>query len=133
MGQVQSEVESSQPHHVTFDAVRKAAIRLENVTEGTSYGTPGFFVGKKLFLRWRPEIDSLVLRVDFERRAEMMAAEPETYYITDHNVAYELVLARLARLGPDTIEDLLRMAWKAAGGPAATIPRKRASDKKRTP
>jgi hypothetical protein len=66
---------------VTFESVRQIALSLVNVTEGTSYGTPAFFVKRALFARWRPEIDSLVLRVDFERRAAMMEEDPETYYI----------------------------------------------------
>jgi hypothetical protein len=105
---------------VTFEAVRQIALSLDNVTEGTSYGTPAFFVKRALFARWRPDIDSLVVRVDFERRAEMMEADPETYYITDHYLNYECVLARLARMVPDAMADLLRMAWKAAGARKAT-------------
>ena len=98
--------------------------------EGTSYGTPAFFVKRALFARWRPEIDSLVVRVDFERRAEMMEADPETYYITDHYLNYEWVLVRLARTAPDAMTDLLRMAWKAAGACKATARPKRASNKR---
>jgi len=105
------------------------ALSLDNVTEGTSYGTPAFFVKRALFARWRPDIDSLVARVDFERRAEMMAEDPETYYITDHYLNYECVLVRLARMAPDAMADVLRMAWKAAGARQATSRPKRASTK----
>jgi hypothetical protein len=115
---------------VTFEAVRKIALSLDNATEGTSYGTPAFFVRRALFARWRPDIDSLVARVDFERREAMMAEDPETYYITDHYLNYEWVLVRLARMAPDTMADLLRMAWKAAGARKATMRPKRASTKR---
>jgi hypothetical protein len=112
---------------VTFEAVRKIALSLDNVIEGTSYGTAGFFVKKALFARWRPDIDSLVLRVDFERRAAMMAEDPDTYYITDHYLNYEWVLVRLKGMTPDAMTDLLRMAWKKAGAGKATTRPKRAS------
>jgi hypothetical protein len=116
---------------VTFESVRQIALSLVNVTEGTSYGTPAFFVKRALFARWRPEIDSLVLRVDFERRAAMMEEDPETYYITDHYLNYEWVLVRLARMAPDAMADLLRMAWKAAAGARkATMSPQRASTNK---
>ena len=116
---------------MTFEAVRKIALSLEGVTEGTSYGTPAFFVKRALFARWRPDLDSLVLRVDFERRAAMMEEDPETYYITDHYLNYEWVLARLARVEPDAMADLLRMAWKTpAGARQATKSPKPASIKR---
>jgi hypothetical protein len=116
---------------VTFESVRQIALSLVNVTEGTSYGTPAFFVKRALFARWRPEIDSLVLRVDFERRAAMMEEDPETYYITDHYLNYECVLVRLPRMAPDAMADLLRMAWKAAArARKATMSPQRASTNK---
>jgi len=116
---------------LTFEGVRKIALSLDEVTEGTSYGTPAFFVRRALFARSRPDLDSLVVRVDFERREEMMAEDPETYYITDHYLNYEWVLARLERMTPDAMADLLRMAWKAAGARQATMSPKRASTKRR--
>ncbi|MGA3017744.1 MAG: MmcQ/YjbR family DNA-binding protein [Bryobacteraceae bacterium] len=116
---------------MTFESVRQIALSLDNVTEGTSYGTPAFFVKRVLFARWRPDLDSLVAKVDFDRREEMMAEDPETYYITDHYLNYEWVLVRLARMAPDAMADVLRMAWKAAAGARqATMPPKRASTKR---
>ena len=55
-----------------------------------------------------------MLRRDFEQRAELMAADPETYYITDHYLKYEWVLVRMARVHPDALRDLLRMACRCA-------------------
>jgi hypothetical protein len=115
---------------LTFESVRRIALSLDHVMEGTSYGTPAFFVRRALFARWRPDLDSLVVRADFERREEMMAADPETYYITPHYLNYEWVLVRLARMAPDAMADLLRMAWKAAGARKATKSPKRASTKR---
>ena len=59
-------------------AVRRIALSLDNLTGGTSYGMPAFFVKRTLFARLRPDLDSLVVRVDFERREAMMAAHPDT-------------------------------------------------------
>lgn len=115
---------------MTFEAIRKIALSLDSVVEGTSYGTPAFFVKRALFARWRPDIDALVLYVDFEQRAAMMAEDPDTYFITDHYLNYPLVLVRLARVEPDAMADLLRMAWKAAGAATATTRSRRASTKR---
>jgi hypothetical protein len=69
---------------VTFKDVRKLAWALQNVEESTSYGTPAFKVDGKLIARLKEDGESLVVGTTFEEREEMMATEPETYYITDH-------------------------------------------------
>jgi hypothetical protein len=99
---------------VTFEDVRRIAMSLENVEEGTSYGTPAFKVRGKLLARLREDGDSLVVGTTFEEREEMMAAEPETYYITDHYLKYPLVLVRLSRVHSDALRDLLGRAWRLA-------------------
>ena len=97
-----------------FENVRRVALALDNVEESTSYGTPAFKVGGALFVRLHQDGESLVVRTDFDQREELMASNPETYYITDHYLNYEWVLVRLARVHPDALRDLMRMAWKLA-------------------
>jgi hypothetical protein len=115
---------------VTFEDVRKIALTLENVTESTSYGTPAFKTGGKLIARLREDGESLVVGTTFEEREEMMAAEPETYYITDHYLNYPWVLVRLSRVHPDALRDLLGRAWrltsmaKRRAGPRRSSPRR---------
>jgi hypothetical protein len=99
---------------LTEEAVRKMALGLQGVEERPSYGTPGFRVNDQLFLRVHDDGDSLVVRCDFEQRAELMAADPQTYYITDHYLNYEWVLVSRARVHPDALRDLLNMAHSAA-------------------
>jgi hypothetical protein len=99
---------------VTFEEVRQIALSLQNVEEGTSYGTPAFKVGGKLLGRLREDGDSLVVGTTFEEREEMMSTEPETYYITDHYVKYPWVLVRLSRVDSDALRDLLSRAWRLA-------------------
>lgn len=55
-----------------------------------------------------------MVRTDFEQRAELMAADPETYYFIDHYLNYEWILVRVARLHPNALRDLLRGAWRLA-------------------
>lgn len=57
------------------------------------------------------EPGSLAVRIDFNRREELMAAAPDVYYVTDHYVNYPTVLVRLSRIEPDALKDLLGMAW----------------------
>lgn len=94
------------------------ALALDHAEEGSSYGTPGFKVGGVLFARLHQSLDALVVRMDFEQRAELLAADPETYFITDHYLNYEWILVRLDRVDPDALRDLLRGAWRSAAAEA---------------
>jgi len=110
---------------VTFAAVRKIALSLDNVTEAPSYGTPGFRVGGVLFLRFHQDGESLVVRTDFEQRQELLAADPASYDITDHYINYEWVLVRMARVHADALRDLLRWAHKSAAAEKRKAPRRK--------
>ena len=117
---------------LTFKDVRKIALSLKNVEEGTSYGTPAFKVGGKLLARLREDRESLVVGTTFEEREEMMAAEPETYYITDHYLKYPWVLVRLSRVHADALRDLLSRALRLASGkPRRASVRRRAGRSRR--
>jgi hypothetical protein len=50
--------------------------------------------------------------VDFDDRAELLAADPDVYYVTDHYVGGNAVLVRLSRVSRDVLRDLLGMAHK---------------------
>jgi hypothetical protein len=100
---------------MTFAEVRKMALTLDDVEEGTSYGTPAFKVGGAMFARLRDDIGALVVRTrNIDDREELIAADPETYFITDHYLKYPYILVRLSYAKPDAMRDLLRGAWKVA-------------------
>ena len=101
---------------INFDTVRNIGLTLPGVEGSTAYGFPALKVRGKLqacvpaSLSGEPA--SLVVRVDFDDRAEMLAADPDVYYVTDHYVGYAAVLVRLSRVNPDVLRDLLGMAYK---------------------
>jgi hypothetical protein len=103
---------------LTFEDALRIASSTGDVERSTSYGTPAIKLGGKLIARLKEDGDSLVVGTTFEERAEMMAAEPATYYITDHYLNAPWVLVRLSQVHPDALRDLLgrslRLATKAA-------------------
>jgi|SRR5665213_2072516 len=99
---------------MTFEAIRKMALALDNVEEARSYGTPAFKVGGAMIARLRDDIGALVVRMSIEDRRELMAEDPETYFITDHYLNYPYILVNMARVQPDAMRDLLRGASKSA-------------------
>jgi hypothetical protein len=101
---------------VDFDTVRQIALALPHVEDSTAYGSPALKVGGKLLAcipaNKSAEPGSLMVRVDFARRAELLAESPDIYYVTDHYENYPSVLVRLSRIHPDALRDLLDMARK---------------------
>ena len=99
-----------------FDTVRKIGLALPGVEESTAYGSPALKVHGKLLAcvpaHRSAEPGSLAVRVGFEDRAELLAADPDVYYVTDHYLNYTAVLVRLSRVTPDVLRDLLGMAHK---------------------
>lgn len=92
------------------------------------FGKPALKIRGKMFAcmasHKSAEPDSLVVRVDSEQRAELLAADPDIYYITEHYQDYPSVLVRLPRVQPDILKDLLGMAYRFIAGEAArTAPR----------
>lgn len=101
---------------IDFETVRKIGLELPGVEYSATHGVPALKVLGKL-LAWIPvnrsaEPDSLAVRVDFDDRADLLAEQPDVYYVTDHYVGYNAVLVRLSRVSPDVLRDLLGMAHK---------------------
>ena len=99
-----------------FDSVLRMGLALPRVKEGTAYGKPALKIDGKLLAsipaNRSVEPQSLVVRVSFNDRTELLAADPRVYYLTDHYTDFDAVLVRLGRVTPDVLRDLLAMAYK---------------------
>jgi hypothetical protein len=99
-----------------FDAVRKIALTLPDVEESTAYGSPALRVRGQLFaciaINKSAEPNSLMVRMPIEERDALIAEQPDIYYTADHYAPYPCVLARLARVDPGALRDLLMMGWR---------------------
>ena len=58
------------------------------------------------------EPGTLVVRIGLEEREHLLADAPEIYYVTDYYRSYPVVLARLSRMTPDALRDLLSVSWR---------------------
>jgi hypothetical protein len=100
---------------ITFDTVRRIGCKLPGVEEGTTYGSPALKIRGKLMtclaVHKSAEPNSLVIRIGFDQREALIAADPEIYYLTPHYLDYPVVVVRLSRINPDALRDLLGMAW----------------------
>jgi len=116
---------------IDFDVVRELAMALPDVEESTIHGAPSLKVRGRLLacpaLHQSAEPGSLAVRISVDQRAELLAAEPRVYYVTEHYKNYPTVLVRLSQVHRDSLRDLLRMAWRFVsanakrGGPRASV------------
>jgi hypothetical protein len=101
---------------IDFDGVREIALALLGVEESSSHGGPSLKVSGRLFacpaLHKSVEPNSLMVRIGFEQRAALLAADLSRYYVTDHYVEYPSVLVRLSEMDRQSLRDLLRASWQ---------------------
>jgi hypothetical protein len=99
---------------LSFDDVRRVGLTLPDVEEGTAWGVPALRVKGKVLtctaMHRSAEPGSIVVMVPFDKRDEMIAGDPDVYYLRDHYVAHPCVLVRLSRIREDALRDLLLMA-----------------------
>lgn len=109
---------------IDFDTVRNIGLAFPGVQEGMAYGVPALKLHGELLAcvpaHRSAEPASLAVRMDFDDRAELLAADPDVYYVTDHYVGYNAVLVRLSRVERSVLRDLLGMAHKFVSGIAAS-------------
>jgi hypothetical protein len=103
-------------------------LALPDVEEGTAYGSPALKLRGQLLAciptNKAAEPDSLVVRVDFAQRDEMLEAQPDVYYLKPHYEDYACILVRLKKIHPDALRDLLLAGWRFVNSKA---PRRRAA------
>ena|SRR5579859_5903740 len=103
---------------LNFDTVREIGLSLADVVDGTAYGAPALKVRGKLLAcvptNKSAEPNCVVVRIDLERRAQLLRQHSEIYYITDHYAPHPTVLARLSRISRAELAQLLRESWSFA-------------------
>ncbi len=97
---------------VTWESVREIAAALPEAVEGASYGTPAFYVRKKLFVRFHQSGESVVIHIHMNEREALMKLDPDTFFITDHYLNYPWMLVRLSTVQPDDLRKLIVESWR---------------------
>lgn len=112
---------------LNFDAVREIALALPGVEESSLHGVPSLKVSGRLLtcpaIHKSAEPNSIMMRIGFEQRTELMATEPGIYYVTAHYVKYPAVLVRLDKIDRSSLRDLLGMAWRFVTSNTKVSPR----------
>ena len=94
--------------------VRKIALSLPETTEKPSYGTPGFRVKDKLFLRIRSDAEGglVVFVSDLGEKEALLQSDPKKFFTTPHYDGYATVLVNLKAIGGRELRELITESWR---------------------
>ncbi len=98
----------------TEDDVRRIALSLPETTERPSYGTPGFRVKDKLFLRIRGDDDHglVVFVADLGEKEALLQSDREKFFTTPHYDGHASVLVNLKAVGVRELRELITESWR---------------------
>ena len=95
--------------------VRRIALSLPDTTEKIAWSMPTFRVAGKMFATLPEDETSIAVRCPKEERDELVLAEPEKFWIADHEAQFAWVRVRLAALeDEDELRDILADSWRQA-------------------
>ncbi|MEP7164458.1 MAG: hypothetical protein ABI741_07185 [Ferruginibacter sp.] len=97
-------------NYFLWDRVGKIVSSFPGVHEKPAYGTPAFYVEKKLFTRLKEDGETLV--VYNNDRDEWIASNPDVFFFTDHYKNYPALLIDLKTVSKPDLEALLIISWK---------------------
>jgi len=100
------------------DDVRRIALSLPLTVEKDLWNHPTFHVAGKMYITVPDDQTSFAVRCPKEERSELIAAEPEKFWVPPHEANSAWVRARLAALEDiDELYDILVDSWKQAAPP----------------
>ena len=121
--------------HSAFEIVKRVGLTLPDVQVIVKAGVPRLTRGGSFMagLASPPsaEPDTLVVRYDEQERHWLLEDAPEIYYLTDYYRRWPVILARLSRITPDALRDLLSVSWRLTGEKIGRPYSARASDSRR--
>ncbi|MFF3751555.1 MmcQ/YjbR family DNA-binding protein [Streptomyces sp. NPDC002018] len=101
----------------TIDAqdVRRIALALPETVEKEAWSMPTFRVAGKMFITVPDDETSFAVRCPRHERTELIAAEPEKFWVPPHEASSAWVRVRLAALEDlDELRDILVDSWQQA-------------------
>jgi hypothetical protein len=98
----------------TEDDVRRIALSLPETTEKPWYGSPGFRVRDKGFLRLRDEAEGglVVFVADEGEKEALLASDPTKFFTTPHYDGHAIVLVQLDAIDEDELAELITESWR---------------------
>ena len=97
----------------TEEDVRRIALSLPETAEKPWFGTPGFRVRDKAFLRIRTEAEGglVVFVSDVAEKEALLASDRQKFFTTPHYDGHATVLVHLAAIDVEELGELITDSW----------------------
>ena len=94
--------------------LRRIALALPGTTEEQWYGTPGYKVAGRGFLRLRTEAEGalVVFVADLGEKQALLEGNARAFFTTPHYDGHCCVLVRLAEVGTEELGELVAESWR---------------------
>lgn len=94
--------------------VRRIALALPETIEKPWFGSPGFRVRDKGFLRIRSEAEGalVVFVADLDEKDALLASDPGIFFTTPHYDGHPTVLVDLPAIGTEELSELIVESWR---------------------
>jgi hypothetical protein len=98
----------------TENDVRRIALSLPETSEKPWFGSPGFRVKDKGFLRIRSEAEGglVVFVADLGEKEALLASDTKKFFTTPHYDGYPTVLVNLRAVGVRELRELIVESWR---------------------
>jgi hypothetical protein len=99
---------------ISIEEIRTIALGLPGSFEQASYGgRPSWRTKRRMFTWVRDDPEALVVWVDsIDERDALVAAEPDTLFITSHYDNYPILLVRLDRIDHEEAVELITDSYR---------------------
>ncbi|GAA2416168.1 MmcQ/YjbR family DNA-binding protein [Streptomyces glaucosporus] len=100
---------------IDADDVRRIALSLPETVEKEAWSMPTFRVAGKMYLTVPDDETSIAVRCPRHEREELIAAEPEKFWVPPHEASSAWVRVRLAALEDlAELRDIVVDSWRQA-------------------
>lgn len=110
---------------MTFLGFRKLCLALPEVEETETWGEATFRVRGRIFAMGSPEGLRVSVKASLDDQSGLVAMDPKTFAVSAYTGRFGWVSVRLAGLGPELGERLIKNAWER------TAPRRLSGQKAR--
>jgi hypothetical protein len=124
------------PHRTRFDRAWDIGLAIDGVELSTYYGLTALKLNGRMVAcmagHGEPDSETLVIPMPFEKRDELLASDPDTFYLRPHYLNYPCVLVRLESIATASLRELIVESCRAAAALPPPRPRRRLPRKRTT-
>jgi hypothetical protein len=112
---------------MTFQGFRRLCLSMPEAAQVETWGEATFRVRGRIFAIGSPEGQSVSLKASLDDQAGLIAMDPKTFSVAAYTGRFGWVRVRLAGLGVELGERVVRNAWEQTAPRRLTVPRKPAA------